>query len=136
MASDVVLDSLNCAILAEAKGGRVVIDKDVQPQFDELEDKAKAQFLRVMDLWNQNQRLTSEQFNGNEGRAKRGSLNVMLSAFKRFKIRLYGFAGAIGGLRTFVVVAVDPAKKQDRADPKVLKRARERALDLYEKAQG
>lgn len=100
-----------------------------------MEEKAKSQFLRIMDLWIEARALTPQQFNGNEGRAKRGSANILLGAFKRFKIRLYGFSHNLSGRRTFIIIDLDPAKKQDKADPKVLKRAKERALDLVEKIE-
>jgi hypothetical protein len=73
-------------------------------------------------------------FNANEGRTPRHE--VLLQAFKTFKVRLYGFSSAVGGRRTFVIVDADPAKKQDRADPKILKRAKRRVDDLFDEFGG
>lgn len=83
-----------------------------------------------MKLWCEGRPLTPQMFNGSEGRTLRRK--IMLKAFKAFKVRLYGFDGDVGGTRTFVIVDADPAKKQDKADPKILKRAKKRIDDLLD----
>jgi hypothetical protein len=82
-----------------------------------------------MGRWCEDPRmLTPEMFNGNEGRSPRH--NVLLQALKIRKVRLYGFSRSIGRRRTFIIVDADPAKKQDKADQNVLKRARGRVDDI------
>lgn len=136
MTDDADLKAFDLVPLASSSRGCVVIESKLKSAFDALDDKIKSQFLAIMDLWIEGRTLTDKQFNGNEGRAKRGSTNVMLCAFKRFKIRLYGFVHGFKGRRSFVIVELDPAKKQDKADPKILSRAKARALDLVETLEG
>lgn len=87
-----------------------------------------------MRLWCEGRPLTPKMFNGNEGRTSRH--NLMLMAFKTFKTRFYGFSASVGGKRTFVIVDTDPAKKQDKADPTILKRAKRRIDDLVDGQKG
>ena len=101
--------------------------KSLEAEFSAVEEKKKARFARIMELWCDDSRLTPEMFNANEGRSNG---NILLQAFKAFKVRLYGFARQVAGLKTFIIVDIDPAKKQDRADPRILKRAKRRADDL------
>lgn len=126
--TDESLDSLECDLLAEAGGSRVVILRAVWKEFDALDDKNQGRFRRIMELWCVNERLTPEMFNANEGRSPKD--NLLLQAFKAFKVRLYGFVRTVQGTRTFIVIDVDPAKKQDRADPGILKRAKGRADEV------
>jgi hypothetical protein len=130
-----VLIALQCRELASERGGAVVIREAVSDEFFGLEEQKQARLLRIMELWCGNHRLTPEQFNGNEGRERRGNSNVLLQAFKTHKVRLYGTALTLEGRRTFAIVDVDGAKKQNKADPNILKRAKQRALDLLEELE-
>ena len=126
--ADDSLESLECDLLANAGGSQVVIWRAVRGEFDALDDKNQGRFRRIMELWCSNQRLTPEMFNANEGRSQQD--NLLLQAFKAFKVRLYGFVRPVQGTRTFIVIDVDPAKKQNRADPGILKRAKGRADEV------
>jgi hypothetical protein len=68
-------------------------------------------------------RLPPEKFK-KEGdfRDQQGGM-VPIFAFKARKWRLYGTITQYGGLKCFIGVAVDSAKKQDRANPEILKTA-------------
>lgn len=123
---------LQCVPLAGTSLGCVVIQEDLKADFDALPEATRARFVRIMELWTERMALTQEQFNGNEGRAQKGDINVLVQAFKAFKIRLYGFPTEVGDRRSFLIVAIDPAKKQNKADPKILKRAKDRAIELTE----
>ncbi len=112
----------------------VAIAASLQDDLAEIDERKMARLTRIMELWTEGQQLTAEQFNGNEGRAKRGDRNIMLQAFKTHKVRLFGIVMSLDSLRTFLIVDLDPAKKQNKADPKILKRAQNRALDLTTKA--
>lgn len=127
-ATDDSLDTLNCDVLVEAGGSRVGIWRGIRDDFEALNDKNQGRFRRIMELWCTNQRLTPEMFNANEGRSPQE--NILLQAFKAFKVRLYGFVRTVQGTKTFIVIDLDPAKKQDRADPGILKRARGRADEI------
>ena len=124
------LERLDCDVLEELCGARVVIRRAVRAIYDRLNDQKKGRLNQIMKLWCEGRALTPQMFNASEGRTPRR--NIMLKAFKTFKIRLYGFDGDVGGKRTFVIVDSDPAKKQDKADPRVLNRAKKRIDDLLD----
>lgn len=130
-ASDESLESINCDLLTECFGARVAVERGIRKIFDALADQTKGRLQAVMNRWCEGGSLTPEMFNANEGRTPRHG--ILLQAFKTFKVRLYGFSSAVGGKRTFLIVDADPAKKQAKADPKILKRAKRRIDDLLDK---
>lgn len=133
-APDESLERIGCDVLEERCGARVVIRRAMRGVYDALAAQKQGRFVAIMQRWCEGGRLTPEMFNGNEGRTARHG--VLLQAFKTFKVRLYGFSTAVGGNRTFVIVDADPAKKQNKADPKILKRARRRIDDLLDEFGG
>lgn len=134
--SDPALEAIDCEVLEERFGARVVIRRSVRKEYDSLDDRKKGKLNAIMRLWCERgaRALTPEMLNVNEGRTPQ--TNLMLQAFKTFKVRLYGFSGDVGGKRTFVIVDTDPAKKQNKADPKILKRAKRRIDDLFDGRRG
>lgn len=116
--------------LARTAKGRVVLHKCVEDLFDALEERVRARFTRIMELWCDDKVLTEKMINRNEGRTSR--TNEMCQAFKAFKVRLYGFVCREKGKKCFVICDFDGAKKQDRADKAILKRAKNRIDDLVE----
>ena len=134
VASDAALEEIECDILESRHGARVAIRRAIRHEFDVLDDQKKGRLQAIMRLWCEGRALTPQMFNGNEGRSN--AHNVMLQAFKTFKVRLYGFSSDVGGKRTFVIIDSDPAKKQDRADPKILKRAKRRIDELFNNRRG
>lgn len=74
-----------------------------------------------MQRWCEGAALTEEMFNGSEGRSPD---NLMLKVFKTHKVRLYGYETSYLGRRTFIIVERDLAKKQNKADQELLKRAK------------
>jgi len=133
-APDESLEQIECDVLDERYGARVAIRRATRRSYDGLDDRKKGRLIAIMQGWCEGRRLTPDMFNANEGRTSRH--NMLLQAFKAFKVRLYGFSSAIGGKRTFVIVDADPAKKQDKADPKILKRAKRRVDDLIDEIRG
>ena len=121
------LDQLACDKLEKSGRAQVALWRGAAPQWGELDDKQEGRFRRIMQMWCEGHKLTPEMYNGNEGRSPE---NTMLHAFKAFKIRLYGFVRSVGNLRTFIVVDIDPAKKRDKADAKILKRAHRRLDEI------
>ncbi|HEV2594661.1 MAG TPA: hypothetical protein VGU01_05610 [Sphingomicrobium sp.] len=122
-------------ICAEALA-RVIMRDEAFKAFVDLEERPRARLVRVMQLWSKGMALTPEQFNGNEGRCQRGSINRLLQAFKTHGIRIYGFTRRLVGKKTFVIVDVDPAKKQKRADQGILNRAKDRVIYFEAKYGG
>lgn len=122
------LERVLCDRLASADGARVAVRRSIRSAFDGLSDKEQGRFIRIMELWCENRPLAPNMFNHNEGRSNHH--NLLIQAFKAFKIRLYGFERRLSGIRTFFIVDFDPAKKQDKADPIILKRAKSRLDDM------
>ncbi|WP_152569483.1 MULTISPECIES: hypothetical protein [Sphingomonas] len=122
------LAKLGCEHVASTGNGQVAILSHVKPDFDGIEERYQSRLLRIMELWCDGRPLTEEMFNPNEGRATR--TNLMLQAFKGFKIRLYGFVRQVSLKKTFIIVDMDTAKKQNKADPKILKRAKSRVDEI------
>jgi len=128
------LVAIRCSrILATADNACVAISEDAEEDFDGLDERKQAQMLRIMDLWCRNHRLTPEQFNPNEARARKGDLNVLVQAFKVWKVRFYGAVFQIDGTKHFITLETDLAKKQNKADPKILNRAKTKAIEVAEK---
>lgn len=124
------LEQIECDLLEECAGVRVAIRRATRRLYDRLDDRKQGRLHGVMKLWCNGAKLTPQMFNYNEGRTPRS--NVLVQVFKTFKVRLYGFNTVIGGKRTFIIVDIDPAKKQDKADPKILARSKSRIDELVE----
>lgn len=79
-------------------------------------------------------RLNDKQFK-REGKFKDGNGQggyATIWTFKAWQWRLYGAILTVEGRRCFVGVRVDPNKKQDKADPKILRAAAELIGALHE----
>jgi len=126
--SDDELSKLDCELLAETAKGRVAISKQVSGEFRAIEDRKRFRLTRIMELWCDGRPLTEEMFNPNEGRAPQS--NLMLQAFKVFKTRLYGFVRQVAKKKTFIIVDMDTAKKQNKSDKGILKRAKARINEI------
>ncbi|WP_397586696.1 hypothetical protein [Sphingobium fuliginis] len=115
--------ALGCKCLAVgATTGHCVICTDkIAKEYEKLEDRVQARLERAMLRWCDGHALTPEMFNGNEGRSVG---NLMLQVFKTHKVRLYGYETTLQGRRTFIIVERDLAKKQNKADQELLKRAK------------
>ena len=122
------LRAIGCELLVREGRSQVVILTSVAPHYRAFDEVRQERLNRVMRLWCMKEALTKEMFNGNEGRAP--LTNAQLKTMKTFKHRLYGFERDVGGLRTFVIVDYDPAKKRDAADQNILKRAKGRVDTL------
>jgi hypothetical protein len=66
---------------------------------------------------------TEEQFKSLGHFAATGGNKHLIYEFKAYQFRLYGVVRTYRGKRCFVGVACDPAKKNNRADQSLLKRA-------------
>lgn len=121
------LDDLDCEPLVRTAKSQVAITRRLVADYQGFEENKRARFESVMTRWCDGIPLTPEMFNTNEGRSKN---NIRLQAFKGFKIRLYGFDRKVASIRTFIIVEIDPAKKQDKADPRILKRAKRRIDEI------
>jgi len=130
------LEIIESDVLEGRRDARVVIRRVMRKDFDTLDDQKRARLIAIMMRWCQGVGMTREMFNANEGRTAKH--NKMLQAFKAFKVRLYGISISVGDRRTFIIFDADTAKKQNKADPNILKRAKSRVdkfLDDYEKKE-
>lgn len=130
---DESLNTIDCDVLQERYGARVVIRRGIKGTYESLGTQKQGRFAAIFQRWCEGTKLTPEMFNANEGRTSKR--NVLLQAFKAFKVRLYGFSTSVGGRRTFLIMDADPAKKQDKADPRILKRAKKRIDDLMDEIE-
>lgn len=126
-ADDESLAALGFEPLVSEAGARVAIATRLLPTYRQLDVRQQARFEAIMLRWCKEIALTPEMFNANEGRSPG---NILIRAFKIHKVRLYGFVRAMGKMKTFLIVEIDPSKKQDRADQKILKRAYNRADEI------
>ncbi|WP_157726807.1 hypothetical protein [Qipengyuania flava] len=126
---------IECELVLNGAGGRVLMSGSVIDEFMALDSRKQAQLLSRAKLWADGVRLTREQFNGIEGRC--GGANdrmlVALKTSKAMKTRLYGFVRHYRDQRTLLIVDMDTAKKQDKANPRILKRAKAAAVSLDER---
>lgn len=120
---------LSCDLVHTGLVARVLMEKSVTKEFLKLESKQQARLLSNATVWASEHRPSSEQFNGNEGRCG-GENDRMLVAIKARKIRLYGIIRRYRGLKTMIIVDIDVAKKQDLANPRILKRAKVKAISI------
>jgi len=122
------LERMGCRAVVRTGEGQVAITAAADVEYQDVEQKKVDRLTRIMELWCDGRALTQEMFNTNEGRAPVS--NILLQAFKAFKIRLYGFVRQVAGMKTFVIVDIDPAKKQNKADKGILKRAKDRVNEI------
>lgn len=120
-----------CDHVLDGAGARVLMLKAVTKEFFGLESKKQARLLSNAKLWANDYKPSSEQFNGNEGRCG-GKNDRLLVAVKAHKVRLYGIIRRYRGMRTLLIVDIDVAKKQDLANPRIIKRAKIKAVNLDE----
>lgn len=126
------LSRFGCSLVADEALARVIITSDTVKPFTSLDERTQARLVRVIQLWCKGMNLTPEQFNPNEGRCQKGNINRLLQAFKTHGVRLYGFTRRLLGKKTFIILDADPAKKQNRADQGILKRAKDRVIKFEE----
>lgn len=127
------VEAYGCELLVREGRAQVVLREEASKEFWSLERRAQASLLARSKLWATGKRLSGEQLNHNEGRARKGEINRRIEAFKFSHVRLFGFVRPLMGFKTFVAVAVDAAKKQRKANPRLLSRAAARIIEFEEK---
>lgn len=122
-------EEIDCDHVLAGRVARVLIAKRITREFLELESNKQARLIANAKLWADGYQPSDQQFNGNEGRCG-GDNNRMLVAVKAFKIRLYGFVRHYRGRKTLLIVEMDDSKKQNKANTRVLKRAKLAAVAM------
>ncbi len=115
----------------------VALTKEVGKAFESADPKARARILRHMEHFASGGRnhLNREAFVF-EGRFSGGiksGQKFAVSAFKAWKVRVYGCVTNLGERTTFVGTEIDLKKKQNRANPAVLRRAAQKMGGIDEK---
>lgn len=94
---------------------------------DDATDEQKAGLEDLLERFAKGgpQALPRQKLNGNEGwfPSEKAPGKIRLQAFKPWQLRAYGFVRAVNGTATFIITGVDCSKKQDRANPSILKAA-------------
>lgn len=127
-------EDIDCEFVLVGRAGRVLMSASVVGEFQGIEARKQGQLLSRVKLWADGISLTKEQFNGNEGRCG-GENDRMLVAVKTSKVRLYGFVRHYNDLKTLIIVDIDSAKKQDKANSRILKKAKQLVV-LFDKKCG
>lgn len=125
-------DEIDCDHVLTGQVARVLMSKTATKEFLTLPSNKQARLLSNAKLWADGYKPTEEQFKGNEGRCG-GQNDRMLVAVKAFRIRLYGIVRRYKAKKTLLIIDIDPSKKQDRANPRILKRAKALAVALDER---
>ncbi|UXN61562.1 hypothetical protein [Phyllobacterium zundukense] len=97
---------------------------------DETSRRSAAQLPRYFERFSNGQPLGEKMFKS-LGRAKDGAGNtVQIHEFKSYQFRIYGVIKQYKGRKAYVGTACDPSKKQDKADPKKIKKAAEKSEEV------
>jgi len=113
-------------VLVEGDEGRVGITAKALKEWNKLDATRRGRLKRTMKEWCAGRRLHREVYKsgGKYGKTKGGRT---IAVFKARQVRFYGFEEHMDGMRTFVIVDADLAKKQDDANPDTIARLKDRA---------
>lgn len=90
----------------------------------EIDQKARVQLTSAMKAWCERgpAHLPKQRFKFQDS-FEWGGKRVRLETFKGWAVRFYGAVMDVDGVTTFLITGYDPDKKDDQADPDVLKAA-------------
>lgn len=117
--------------LVEGDEGRVGISLKASKEWDKLDAIRRGRLKRTMREWCAGRRLHHEVYKSG-GKYGKSSGGRTIAVFKAWQVRLYGFEKHIDGIRTFIIVDADLAKKQNDADADLLARLKDR-VDAFVK---
>lgn len=115
-------------VVAESDSRRVVMLKSLAKEYKKLKHKDKAGLLRWIQIWCDDQQagaIPREKFKKQDNYRNAEGKSIAVYCFKFFQGRLYGFSRIVEKKETFLISAIDPAKKNDDADQNLLARAKE-----------
>jgi hypothetical protein len=120
------LASHGCSTLVQGPEGRVGITPKVLKEWNKLDAQRRGRLKRTMTEWCAGRRLHREVYKsgGSYGKSPGGRT---IAVFKAWQVRLYGFEEHMDGVRTFIIIDADLAKKQDEADADTISRLKARA---------
>jgi maltooligosyltrehalose synthase len=122
-------------VVVDSDNRRVVAGAAVKKAQAKVQRKHGMQIRHWMEIWTKDgpQNIPAERFKHQEQVTKNGHRPVTIYAFKAHQARYYGFSCEFDGKTTFFVTAIDPAKKDDKADPEMIARAGREAFQVLEK---
>jgi hypothetical protein len=117
--------------VAQGPDSTVAMTQSVYKTFSMVAAKARARIKRPMEKYAEEgpRHLNREQFRL-EMRCPsgRGSEKVAVYCFKAWQVRVYGVRITMNEKPVFVCSEIDPSKKQDKANPKLIKQAAKKAI--------
>lgn len=103
---------------------------------DDATDEQKAGLEVLLERFSKHgpSALPRNKLNGNEGwfPSEKAQGKIRLQAFKPWQLRAYGYIRSVDGTPTFIITGVDCSKKQDKANPSILKAAGYEAVRVEE----
>lgn len=94
------------------------------------DDQAKIEAtMRRMYCEHDHRNISEKKFKSQRAISVSGT-KTMVWEFKSFQLRVYGVQGSVNKKKTFFATEVVPDKRDDKADPNVLKRAAEKGIDF------
>ncbi len=127
-------NKFDCELLAEGKLREVWLCKKRIKLFGKADEKMTARALAIIARYCDVEKSALKQTSYKTlRRYKRGDESFQLKEFKADQLRLYGFEEIVNGDEIFVVVEIDPQKKQDRASPRKLESAERSAWKYLDK---
>lgn len=117
-------------LIAENGERRVVVREKLKKVQAKVDDQHRLTIRNWMRFWVNDgpQDIPPEKFKFQQRFNQNGFKPVVISAFKSYQARYYGFSRVVDGKMTFFVTAIDPAKKDDKANDEVLERASREAF--------
>lgn len=120
------------ALLADSEKRRVVVHGKLKKEQAKVDRQHYVVIIRWMKIWTTDVvgGVPPEKFKFQARFTEKGFHPVAIWVFKAHQPRYYGFTRVVEGKETFFVTAIDPAKKQDDANPEVLARAGREAFRI------
>jgi len=120
--------------VAQSDGRRVVVWEALAKEYRKIPTKDQGSLLRWMEIWSGDLdcAISTQRFKSQDSFTDQKGRKVQIWAFKSYQSRMYGFVRKVENKETFFVTAIDPAKKDDDADPAVLKRAKVEAFRVLD----
>jgi hypothetical protein len=122
------------SVVAEGATRRVVMHHGLAKEFGKAKAQDKAKLLSWIQIWCDKPEgsIPAEKLKSQEHFTDAKGRKVHIFALKAHQARLYGFIRVVQTKETFLFASVDPSKKDDSADPAVIKRAKNEAFRVLD----
>jgi hypothetical protein len=122
-------------VVVEGDDRRVVMSGGLDKEYRKIAVKDKASLRRWIENWcgDVDGAIPDTRMKAQDRFSDVKERTVLVIAFKSYQARLYGFIRKVAEKETFFISAIDPDKKDDEADPKVLKKAKLEAFRVLDR---